>query len=322
MSVNLEYLIHCRRQFSDMGRHLFKSEPNFSEIERVATRLKNANELTRQDIVAVLEVARANWWFDNFWIFPVDRLPVKLAITFQQLTDSNERNVTKQLLDGIKHIELVSILLRFTRPDRYGILSPPVEQVLNVSRGSDAVETYLNYLGNLREIAREVPFESVADADMALWVLHEKCFGTILRDAEISELYENDPFMLGIRARNLVKPFQSLPVSKLAEALEGIRGDLASVVACYAFEVGIRAYARSEKTTWNAQYKLKQVIEDLHRRKKIDAATEKRWMNMKRVRDALFHGDDKPTPRQRQEMIQEVVGIEKRVPKFRIGEGL
>jgi len=48
------------------------------------------------------------------------------------------------LLEVFKSVELVSIILRFVKPEHYGIISPPVERVLDVQRGSDAVETYLN----------------------------------------------------------------------------------------------------------------------------------------------------------------------------------
>ena len=151
-------------------------------------------------------VAREHWWFEKFWVFPPEETVTpalaRVKFDFWNLPRNQERELGK-LLDVFKSIELVSIILRFVKPAAYGIISPPVERVLDVRRGSDALETYRNYLDDLREIQRHYRFARAADADMALWVLHERCFGT-LRDAETAAAYAGDRFMLRLRAKNLV----------------------------------------------------------------------------------------------------------------------
>lgn len=137
--------------------------------------------------------------------------------------------------------------------------------MLNVTWGSDAVTTYLNYLQDLTKISAEVPFDMVAYADMALWVLHAKYFCKVHGSPEIRNYYETDCSLLKLRAKNVMEPFRSLPLSILARAMEDIRGDLAGVVACYWVEVAIRRKAKSVGAKWQGGIPLKEVIEDLAR---------------------------------------------------------
>lgn len=147
-------------------------------IEAVGKSLREIIPITYENLAGLFEAADQHWgWFSQYWHAPSQIGPLRLSFEFGDLDERNERQAIRELLEEIKHIELVSIILRFIRPDQYGILSPPVERVLNVRWGSDAVETYVNYLRDLRAIRREVGFSRVADADMALWVLHAKCFG-------------------------------------------------------------------------------------------------------------------------------------------------
>src|SRR5262249_55220651 len=157
---------------------------------------------------------RKHWWFQRYWVLPsVEEIKTELTdgkFDFWHLSRKNEgsrkeRGILEELVHVFRSIELVSIILRFIRPESFGILSPPVERVLDVRRGSSGVETYLNYLRNLRQIRDHYPgLKRAADADMALWVLHERCFTDDLLDQGIKNDYQQDPFMLHLRAANLV----------------------------------------------------------------------------------------------------------------------
>lgn len=48
---------------------------------------------------------------------------MRLSYRFCELDKDNEREFPEELLRKVKQIELVTILLRFVRPDRYGTLS-------------------------------------------------------------------------------------------------------------------------------------------------------------------------------------------------------
>ncbi len=79
----------------------------------------------------------------------------------------------------------------------------------------------MNYVTDLRKIRDHYRFSGAADADMALWVLHEKCFGTH-RDADIEQLYASDPTMLRLRAKNVMAPLAGLSYPRLALALKDV----------------------------------------------------------------------------------------------------
>lgn len=191
--------------------------------------------------------------------------------------------------------------------------------MLNVTWGSDAVTTYLNYLQDLTKISAEVPFDMVAYADMALWVLHAKYFCKVHGSPEIRNYYETDCSLLKLRAKNVMEPFRSLPLSILARAMEDIRGDLAGVVACYWVEVAIRRKAKSVGAKWQGGIPLKEVIEDLAPRREDDF--RRRLDRCRGIRTNLFHYDKKPGSVGRQELFDVIEEIEKSLPGIWLGDG-
>jgi hypothetical protein len=80
------------------------------------------------------------------------------------------------------------------------------------------VQTYLYYLADLSRLKQVFNLERIADVDMALWVLHEKCYG-IDPDPEIKNAYERDPAFLEILVNNLMLPLTKVPSAKLAASL-------------------------------------------------------------------------------------------------------
>lgn len=68
---------------------------------------------------------------------------------------------------------------------------------MDVRRGSNAVETYLNHLVNLQKIRDKIPgLPRAADADMALWVLQGKMLHSSAEDLSINLESEQEQFML------------------------------------------------------------------------------------------------------------------------------
>ena len=155
---------------------------------------------------------------------------------------------------------------------------------------------------------------------MAIWVLHEKCFSTSLEDQTIREEYENDEFMLRLRAKNLVEPITHLPYSRLAQALETVRNDLAGLIACYVFEQNIQNLAKQkgiylretnedgkkvDKTT-------RQIIEDLYKEKVITEETRGRWNRLREIRNKVFHAKiDAPSSKEIQDLVKEILKMDK-----------
>jgi hypothetical protein len=303
------YLHACLDAFADISEKKYGAPFDLAAIERAVRHLRGRKPLTYKDLTYFVD--DEHWWFEKYWVFPPeDKVTPKLAkLTFDFWNLPKRQDVVLgQLLEVFKSIELVSIILRFVKPEAYGIISPPVERVLDVRRGSDALETYRNYLDNLTEIRAHYGFTRAADVDMALWALHERCWGT-LRDPAIAAAYEADPFMLRLRAKNLVGHLLAgRSYSLFAHAVEHIDPQLAAVVACYTFELRLRALAA--RLGAPPARTLSELIDSVPTGGVVSVVRKGNWRRLKGVRDALFHKGQRPTPAQTAALIEEVRRLE------------
>ncbi len=324
--MSASYLHTCLGLFEEVSKERYGWPFNLKAIEDDVQHLSSKKKISYQDLAYFTNPER--WWFDRFWALPsqsqVDAVLEKASFDFHQLSRGNEGSVKERqtiqtLLDVFRSIELVSIILRFVRPDSFGILSPPVEQVLNVRRGFDAVETYLHYLADLRAIRGHYGLHRAADADMALWVLQYKCFSCPPKDPAIKHEFDKDPFMLQRRAKNLVAPLSELPLSRLAQALETVRDDLAGLVGSHSFELAIQERARLEgvpQTTKDTRGRdipldLEGIINALHTGKVIDGLTAGKWHSLRQLRNKVVHGKVvAPSPAEIHRLVEEVLAIE------------
>jgi len=81
---------------------------------------------------------------------------------------------------------------------------------------------------------------------MALWLLHEHI--TNEPDNKIWRQYENDPFILRLRAKNLMTDFLTrVPYPELAHSLLETNRGLAAQIAGIAFERMVRRQAPRER---------------------------------------------------------------------------
>jgi len=324
----MTYLHDCLRQFAEVSKKQWKRPFNLEALEAEVEDLRNSKKLS----IAKLQCFKntEHWWFDKYWRLPsaADLPPdvEEVFFDFHQLSKGNEgkpkeQRVIEDLLQAFLSIELVSIILRFIRPDSFGILSPPVEHVLDLRRGRDAVQTYLNYLRNLRSIRDKYKFDTAAKADMALWVLAQKCYGIgTTGDPKIRQEYEKDRFMLRLRAENLVKPLGNLSPAWLATALHTVDDHLAALVGCWALEKSIKEWAKIEGVERKAVNLAKKANEKLNLRHYIEALPDKgkffsvdRGMlhHLREIRNKVFHAEVRePTPKYVSELVETVLEIE------------
>lgn len=306
------YLHRCLSDFRDVSGQLYKRGPfDLRAIEQKVQHLRGRRPLTYQDLAFF--VSPEHWWFEQFWVFPPEE---KVSPALRRRTfdfwhlPKNQDQVLEGLFDVFKSIELVSIILRFIKPEAYGIISPPVERVLDVRRGSDALETYRNYLDNLEAIRRHYDFRRAADVDMALWVLHERCFGTH-RDPDIASAYATDRFMLKLRAHNLIEHLlKDRSYGEVAEAVQEIDERLAAVLASHTFELQLRTFGEILGISPAISgMKLSELIEAFPSRS-IDPIRRGVWKRLKGFRDALFHNGAVPRADQIADLVREVRRLE------------
>jgi len=291
-----DYLHICFKTFREVIENKYSRHFDLPAIEKSVKQLRREIPLSYSDLVQF--ESPNNWWFERFWVFPPEHHVSpglkRRKFNFWRLP-GKENEVIRSLYEVFRSMELVSIILRFIRPEHYGIISPPVERILDVRRGRDAIETYVNYLADLRKIKRRYQFARVADVDMALWVVHERCYG-MSPDPEIKKAYLGDEFLLQLRAKNLLTDlFERYSYSDLAPALITVNPELAAKIGGIAFERMVRSTAQKAKSATLTDQDLKGLIEYLENSRFIDSVTSGRWQLARRTRNKAIHGEHPPS---------------------------
>jgi len=167
----------CQACAEDAYGKRFKIIPKFEKLEKIFSGLEGTEKPLSYGMINKL-TKREYWNFDDFWMVPSwwhYRKCAKKTKGLFRKPPKNEDHVISVLYGIFKNIEVVSIILRFIDPKNYGIISPPVRCALGLKAKDNYVDEYLDYLSVLRMYAKEYEFRRVADADIALWTLVEKC---------------------------------------------------------------------------------------------------------------------------------------------------
>jgi len=186
---------------------------NFEAIEENVKHLRDGGCLKYQDLEIMAD--EKYWPFKKYWMWPqTEQIGEKLKETegfFSDLPVSEEEIIRK--LDAIfKNLSLVSIILRFIRPKYYAIYSRPPLKILNIERGENDVDEYMNYLSNLRTLQESLHVFRTADMDMIVWALVQSEDSNV--DNFIDHLAEEIPPK--ISPVDLIKSLSSKPI-KIAE---------------------------------------------------------------------------------------------------------
>lgn len=307
MTILENHLKKCLSEFRHVTEKKYGVPCDFEAIEASVAPLGAQRPLAYEDLRVFGLPTQV--WFQTHWILPsedhISRALKDRAFDFRNLPNE-EANFIASLLAVFKSMELVSIILRFVKPDLYGIISPPVEKILDVQRGSSGVKTYLNYLRDLRDVRRHYHFARTADADMGLWVLHERFSST--PDDPIWRSYETDPFMLRLRAKNSMDHFlTNVPYPDLANSLVETNLKVAAQLAGIAFERMVRRHARDENED---KMELGTLIAELHRKGLINFGIRQKWDEARRIRNKAIHDEAVP-PRAEVERLLEVLHVRK-----------
>jgi hypothetical protein len=183
--------------FSEVGK-IYLGNPQMDDLEEIFKAIREGREeLTVHHIRALRDEENKYWSFLNWWRMPEINENELLILRGAFVGLKREDKIlVKKLFDILKNIEIVSCILRFIDPKNYGILSSPVESLLNI-KGDNPVEKYLHYIENLWELKDHYKFKRNADVDMALWtlarILNSSRLKEIPRFREIHERYRYYP---------------------------------------------------------------------------------------------------------------------------------
>lgn len=197
-----------RWQYDDVIYQRTGQRQDLAQIEQKVQQVF-ARSGNRVDQEVLRAVASGDWSYRTWWheLSPVLASPVNLLPEFW--AKDNKETTIELLLQALKHIEIVSVVLRFLHPDEFGIMSPPVINLLRLPPAENHVKYYLSYLDVLNEVRSHYKSEKlkrIADIDMAIWsaaiiqISGEKI--DILIDLGIE--MNRDDYFRGLCLRNLL----------------------------------------------------------------------------------------------------------------------
>jgi len=189
------------------------------------------------------------WTYPRSWPRLSKVLDHVIALPKNLKTHAAKRKAVEDLQASLKHIEVVSAVLRFLCPEEFGIISLPVVSLLNLAPGDNYVDYYLRYIGVLKGfVGRYEPLDRVADIDMALWSAAVFSFYYHYHPAITDEMHRDDYFQ-EVRLSNLVeglgRHWQAIERQRLLFARVFVKQDYlaAAPIAARACETVIREIA-------------------------------------------------------------------------------
>ncbi len=211
-----------------------------------------------------------------------------------------------QLLQVFHDVGVVSLVLRFTHPDQFGIFSTPIVNLLQVHRPT-TVALYLEFCAELREWQEHFEMPSVAETEMALWAYHQLVVARPQDlDAEQARLeFEGDIWIERRRVAQAVTPFlKNHGELELAKILAQKHARLAGVIAGVEFERLVRAKAREEGVS------VTNVLDLLKRLAEKGCITWREERELKgawKVRDKAAHPDRRLAAEEVEAMVDTII---------------
>ena len=161
-----------KRLFNLVAKTESGGEQNLEDIEFQLAHLREGATLTYEDLEKISDPKC--WPFSKYWMWPhrsqIEKYLPATAGWFKELPN-NEVRVIGSLDRIFKNISLVSIILRFARPDLYAIYSKPVLEILRIERCKNDIEEYLKYIKEMQALRDSFGVEKTADVDKIVWAI-------------------------------------------------------------------------------------------------------------------------------------------------------
>jgi len=222
---------------------------NLDAIEDYLKEVGQQNKtFSSEHYMFIEDINQERWKYSEWHQFP--KLKDDDYKEINNALQKNKEKKTKECLSILDHViksvAIYSAILRFVDPVNYGILSPPVEKILEVKRGDDDVARYMNYLSNLKEIKKIFGFQRIADVDKALYVYALLGLPDIKTWApkkylDIREFHESNPSIIKqIRARNLFSEIWNYNKLDMADLLYETDFNMAGILYGITLEASIK----------------------------------------------------------------------------------
>ncbi len=285
-------------RFPEVCRQKFGRAYNFAALEKQFSHFRDPKRwLNATQIMKLFDDELTP--FKRYWPAPKER-DLDDLLKSQRVyvaPPGDEHELVQRLLRVFHNIGVASLVLRFCYPERFGVFSTPVLNLLLIHQGR-TVELYLTYCDELEAWRQHFKLPTVAATEMALWAYHEG--GTDQKE------FAADVWIQRRRVAQVLRPFlKSYGALQLAEILLEEDANLAAIIAGREYERLLRAAARQfDVTVADDRGWAKQVLNDLERRQVITWAQHEELDDVWRVRNDAVHAVGEVTPEEVDRMIR------------------
>jgi hypothetical protein len=301
------------RLFPEATERYTGRRQDLAALEREFDQVRSSMRVGPAELQVIEE--SPGWTYQKWW----PRLSVNLAKSIQLPedieTDTSQRKAIETLFEALRHIEVVSAVLRFLRPDHFGIISPPVVSLLVLTPSDNHADDYMDYLKVLDDLRKYGRLERVADVDMALWSAAHLAWDY----PALSEEMSNDEYFEEIRFENLLRSFKRERSTTGRQCLLYARAILkydhlaAAAIAAYAYEKLVKELAR--KSSIHPNPKLRQtdassIVDKLERQPELLHKLDRKPGDLRQLwkwRNQALHEEPTPiTRRDAEKLVREV----------------
>ncbi len=309
-SFDLKYYLD---RFPDVCKQKFGRTYSFRTLEKKFEPLCTGNRwLAAKDVLNIFDPAATP--FGRYWPRPnekeLDNVLKKARLVLGP-PPADPRPLVRRALDVLQSAGIVSLVLRFVHPDRFGVFSTPIMNLLQVHRPR-TIDLYLAYCDELRHWKEHFRLESVAETESALWAYHEMAAGDLSEGSTTPLEFSVDVWIQRRRVAQVLRPFlRNYGPLELARILVEEEPKLAGKIAGEEYERLLRIAARELCGGMNLN--VRGAIEILFDRMAADgnisigdkAQLDKAW----RIRNAAVHAGRPPDPEQVENMIDTIERI-------------
>ena len=300
-------------RFPEVCKQKYGRAYSFRTLEKKFEPLCTGNRwLAAKDVLNIFDPTATP--FGRYWPKPNEReldQVLKKARLVLGPAPADPRELVRRALEVLHSIGIVSLVLRFVHPDRFGVFSTPIMHLLQVHRPR-TIELYVSYCDELRAWKEHFRLESVADTEAALWAYHELAAEDARESVNPHGSFDADIWIQRRRVAQVLRPFlRNYGPLELARILVEEEPKLAGKIAGEEYERLLRVAARELCGGMNLNVRgaieilFDRLNEDAYISLEDKAQLNKAWS----VRNAAVHAGRPPDPEQVENMIDTIERI-------------
>jgi hypothetical protein len=200
------WLQEFRRLFEEATERRTTAKQRLNEVEEAVANVRSTLNIDQMTLKSI-EESNA-WTYPWFWPKMSEISDLNISVPGDLSNEEARHNLISECYKKLKHIEVVSVILRFIYPEEFGIMSPPVISFLRISPLPNNVAYYEMYLEVLKKLKNHYELKRIADADMAIWSASYLCSDPDY--SAISEDMRNDEYYQRLLFENTIQGWGSL----------------------------------------------------------------------------------------------------------------